>query len=770
MEKHDTPVTGRLKRILFEREDFKICQFFVRSRAGLPEQLVRKIDASDHKGITITAKGYNFPSKDGMTYNLYGTWAEDPKYGWGLNLSYAELQKPSDDAGLIKYLSSSMFSGIGKKKAEMLVKAYHSQVFDVLENHPEKLTSIKGFNKEIIRQMRDTYLKNKVYTDLSNFLMPFGVKQGAILKIHNSYGARAIKVVKHDPFALLNNVRGIGFDTCDKIATSLNIALNSPLRIKAVILYTVKKLCNMEGGMYVESRHMYAEVCRMLNSDGVTVSRQEIGSVYKALVRDHSLIERHVIVKTGDRKERITAVFLKEYDDAERIVSDKLISLSRAENYQFYRKDVEKMIDEYDSKQPYKLHPTQRQAVLNSILSNCSIITGGPGTGKTTILRCIIYVWKKLTSAKITCMAPTGKAARRMEESTGVKSTTIHRKLHLCQEDIEDATAKKIASGLVVIDEMSMVDNLLMKKLMEAVSDECHIIMVGDIDQLPSVGPGAVLEQMIKSNGVTYTKLTFTFRQDPANGGAIIDNALKINNGNSDLIYDDFFQLVQANTEEEAIQKIKELYVEEVKHWGIDNVALLSPLRSTQNGKHMCSSDGLNPLLQNLCNPKTTQPSIKYGSTEFRLNDRVMKWANGKLSSNGDIGVVTGILEDENNNPIVRITWESGITEDFEKEQLEDVTLAYSMSVHKSQGSEYNSVIIPVLSCQRCPLFKRNLLYTGVTRAKKKVILVGDSAAVRAMCIATDNSIRNSVLKTRLEIKSISGISGKKFSSKIDDK
>lgn len=752
----EVTIAGKLKKVLFEKEDYKIALFNVRAADNLPDELVQKLGASKHHVITITAKGYNFPSKDGLNYMLYGTWYNDRQYGYGLNLTYVSIQKPENDASLVKFLSSSIFPGVGKKKAKTLVDAFHKDVFDVMEKQPSKIASLPGFDDMLVKNMQKAYADNRSYTELSEFLMPFGIKAGAIQKISKAYGEKAIRVVKHDPFVLLNSVKGIGFETCDQLANSLHIAMNSPLRISAVILNVIKRMCARDGGMYVEAHAMYENVAHMLNnglSKDKYVTKLEIGAVYKKMMKDHEIIQRTITRTVNGKPEKVAGIFLKEYDDAERKVSDKLISLSDVAT-PFKLEEVNEVIDKYNGMQKFPLHPTQMEAVRNSIMSNCSIITGGPGTGKTTILRCIIYVWKALSHQPITCMAPTGKAARRMQESTECDTATIHRKLHLYQEDIEEASVKTIDQGLVVIDEMSMVDNLVMEKMMEALNLNCHLIMVGDTDQLPSVGVGAVLEQMIKSKAITYTRLTKTFRQDPANGGGIITNALKVNAGDSNLEYDDHFQLIEVKNEDEAVEAIKKIYTGEVKKWGIDNVALLAPLRSTQNGRHMCSSDGLNPVLQDLCNPKQKGvPSIKYGFTEFRLNDRVMKWTNGEFSSNGDIGVITSIIKDEDDEPSISIKWENGYTEKITKEQLEDITLAYSMSVHKSQGSEYNSVIIPVISAQECPLFKKNLLYTGITRSKKQIYLVGDKKAIHTMCSHSDTNQRATVLAARLALK-----------------
>ena len=750
-------IVGRLFRVVYTNNDFKIALFKVHSKAGLPLPLANKLDVTG-KAIMVSCKGNNIPSVDGMDYNLFGKWEYDKKHDMSFNVTYAAIKTPDTDTSMKNYLSSSLFPGIGKKKASILVENFHSDVFKVLTNEPEKIVALPGFNETNVAKFQKAYEENQSYTDLAKFLMPYGVTSAGVSKISKTYGKKAIRVVKHNPYTLLNTVKGITLQDCDKIAVNLGVALNSTERIEAVIFKMIKKMCAEEGGMYVDSKKMYWRVEKQLNENiyGSVCTKNDIGRAYLHMKDEGVIVQRTLCFKneiTG-QVTKCVGIFTKEYDECERKVSDKLIQLSEKE-VPFDKDKVEKFINEYNDKQKYKLHPTQIEAVRNSIMNNCSIITGGPGTGKTTILKCILYVWKNLTSAQITCMAPTGKASQRMKESSKMPATTIHKKLKLFQGDVINAKPEAIESGLVVLDEMSMVDNVVMNKLMEAVNENCHIIMVGDIDQLPSVGSGAVLEQMIGSGVITYTKLTKTFRQDPNNGGGIITNALKINTGDSRLEYDEHFQLVDAKTEQEAIDKIISLYTEQVQKWGIDNVALLSPLRSTQGGRHMCASEGLNPILQNLCNPmKEGMFSVRYAGNEFRTNDRVMKKENGEKSSNGDIGVIKRIYVNEDDETIVNIDWETGESEEFTRTDLDKLTLAYSMSIHKSQGSEYNCVIIPVLSAQKCPLFKRNLLYTGVTRAKKQVILVGDQQAVDTMCKAADNHIRNTVLGSRLRLKS----------------
>ena len=333
-----------------------------------------------------------------------------------------------------------------------------------------------------------------------------------------------------------------------------------------------------------------------------------------------------------------------------------------------------------------------------------------------------------------------------MEETTGYPASTIHSRLQIYEDYMSSGCM--VDPGLVVVDEASMVDSLLMDKLLKAVSSKKNqVIFIGDVNQLPSVGPGLVLKDMISSGAVPISELTEIFRQ--AEGASIIDNANKVNKGLNDLVYDQSFELVTVNNEEEAVDRIKKIYADECKEFGIDNVALLSPLRRTQN-RFMCVSDSLNSVLQAEIISSSAQ-SVVFNGKEYRLGDRVLQWRNTKLSSNGDIGTVKDIIQNDD-GVFVKILWENGNETEETRESMADITLAYSISVHKSQGSEYDCCIIPLLGNQICRLFQRKMIYTALTRSKRKIIIVADKGKTALnYCIEhNDENRRNTMLMQRI--------------------
>ena len=407
---------------------------------------------------------------------------------------------------------------------------------------------------------------------------------------------------------------------------------------------------------------------------------------------------------------------------------------------------VSGFVDDYCSSSSVRFTDNQKNAVIRSLITRLSIITGGPGTGKTTILKALIEVFRRLhPSDEVILMAPTGKAARRMNQATGYPSSTIHSKLQIYDET--KVSSSVLEQGLVVVDEASMIDSLLMEKLLMSVSSKMNqIVFIGDINQLPSVGPGAVLKDMIGSGSIPVSRLTEIFRQKE--GASIVENANKVNEGKADLTYDESFELVTVKNEEDAVEKIKGIYAAETSRWGIDNVALLSPLRRTQN-RFTCVSDGLNSVLQNEIVP-TGGTAVVFNGIEYRIGDRVMQWKNTEKSSNGDIGAIEDIIQTDD-GLFVKVKWENGNETEETRESMNDIKLAYSISIHKSQGSEYDCCIIPLLSDQICRLFQKNLIYTGITRSKRKCILVTDGDRALDYCVSNNReNRRNTLLMQRI--------------------
>ena len=681
--------------------------------------------------------GQNLPRLSDWTIAFDGEWKFSKRYGYTFYASRYDLLSPSTQKGIIRYLSSNVFPGIGQKTATAIVEEFKNETLDVIEKTPNLLLRVPGINIDKVGTITECYQKNIAYSKLCSFLATYSISARTASSIYETFKDKSLEDIKNNPY-ILQEVKGVGFGTCEKIARVEGVALDSFIRMEGATKEILLSNSEMGGNMFMLYEDFEKKSLDLLNNalDPAPVSVDRFHEFIKAAVKKHKLVFRAK-----------KFIFLKEYDESEEYISKKianLLDMSNCLNLQVSK--VSDYLDDYCASSAINFTENQKIAVIKSLMTRLAIVTGGPGTGKTTILKAIIAVFKRLhPNDEVTLLAPTGKAARRMTEATGYPASTIHSKLQIYDEF--NAGTGMIEPGLVVVDEASMVDSLLMDKLLKAVSSkENEIIFIGDIDQLPSVGPGLVLKDMIASGCIPVSKLTDIFRQ--ADGGSIIDNANKINHNLNDLVYDQSFELVKVRNEEEAVEKIKDIYAEETSIWGIDNVALLSPLRRTQN-RFTCVSDGLNSVLQDQIVPSSSQ-SVVFNGTEYRIGDRVLQWRNTKASSNGDIGTITGIVQTDD-GIFVKISWENGNETEETRESMADITLAYSISIHKSQGSEYDCCIIPLLSNQICRIFQTNLLYTGVTRAKKKVVLLTDGNKALDYCISNNReNKRNTLLMQRI--------------------
>ena len=736
MEEIKTSIVARFfKKISKQLSDWGAIMCVTADVHNLPTSIKPK----DGKAF-ITITGYNLPQIEGCNVRFFGNWVTT-KYGTQLKSESYEIIPPDTEKGLIKFLSSKAFPGIGLLTAKRMVDMFSLAIIDIIESSPNKLLAVKGITPSKLAMFVASYKEVQNYSRLAAFLAPYGISGDAITRISKELGKDSIQKIEDNPYTL-QNISGIGFKTCDRIARGLGVSLDSYKRIEGGIIDRLKTLCDGEGNMFADINDLYRETLKLLNEglDPAPINNENFKNSLELMVK-----KRIVVI----RKER--DVYLFQYDQAESKTARKMLWLLENEVDESDKKKIEKELEKYSSSSSIELSIKQKQAVKLSLSNRISVITGGPGTGKSTIQMAIISVYKNVFGKDVTLMAPTGKASRRMAECTGLDASTIHSKLHIYQG--MDKTPVKINSGLVIIDEVSMVDGILINNVLEAIADKnVHLILIGDIDQLPSVGPGAVLGEVISSGVIPTTRLTEIFRQK--DGGIIVDNAIKINNGRYDLKFDQDFMLLQANNEEEAKKLVLEEYQKEVKERGIDNVALLSPLRKSQS-RFTVVSDELNKELQNAINPMGDGKIMcKFHNKEFRTGDKVMQWKNTETSSNGDIGEIISIYEDPEIGILVEIIWDNGNKVVANKEDLETIDLAYAMSVHKSQGSEYDCVIIPMLSCQFSRLHKRNLLYTGVTRAKKKVIIVGDTYCISRCIAQSDTNKRNTLLADRLVVNS----------------
>ena len=687
--------------------------------------------------------GVGLPEVENVPIKLYGKWRMNDKYGPQFSAEAFEIQNPTTKNGIVKLFTGSLFPGIGATIAKRISEVYGLDTFRIIEENPRQLLNVVPAGK--IGIIIQNYKKIQSYGRLVAFLAPFGISTSQCIKIHERYGDSAEQMIRNNPYCL-EEISGIGFQKCDRIAVGLSVALDSDNRIEGCITEVIKMLCakgdTAAGGghMYIKSFSLFKKTMDTLNAANTfKVSKERYVDVLKKMIKEQKIVCRF--------KEDM---YPAEYEKAEYQVAQKLIKLMKNPINAGMAKRCTDYLDTYCKENNVNLHESQAEAVLRSLSNRVSIITGGPGTGKTTIISAILACYEAVYGDNILLMAPTGKAARRMSESTHRPASTIHSRLHIYGEPGSDIELNPIEGGLVVVDECSMVDNLLMENLMDAiVNPETQIIFVGDIDQLPSVGVGAVLGEMIKSNVIPTSRLTKTFRQRNG-GGTIIEDAKKINTGEYDLEYDDSFQFIPASSDLEASEIIMKLYRKEVAEFGIENVALLCPLRSSRAGKIITCSDVMNQRIQSEINPESSnKASARINQKDYRVGDRVMQWKNTPESANGDIGEITNIAMSDDGVQIT-VKWESGNESKLNQTDMDSISLAYAMSIHKSQGSEYQSVIIPILSDHMCPLFKRNLLYTGVTRAKKRVIIVGDTGAINETISKTDTNIRYTHLADRL--------------------
>ena len=712
----------------------------------------------------VTVLGMNLPEIEGCLVRYYGKWEKprDPKYKeLQFKAESYDILTPDTEKGMIAFLSGKTFPGIGKKTAERILDMFGMSCLEHLEPGDNSWLKVKGVTIEKLGLCRDSYSRNKAYGAIVTKLAPYGISATAASKILKKFGAKALERVEEDPFCLIE-VPGIGFKQADAVARGLGISLSSYKRICACTGDTIRKACATTGDMYMEYNDFLAALMKNLNAGLKPEQRVDISVVInniKRMIEDKNdsspspiIGRRDTDAENPEDRKKLKYIYLREYERAEYVSAQRLLQLKDSSISEDKVQQCREALDEYLSSSDKKLSKNQQAAVIRSLSSRISIITGGPGTGKTTIVSAILYCYEHVFGGEETLMAPTGRAAGRMSESTGRPTSTIHSRLRLYDIDGVHAEPQPISSGLVIIDETSMVDNLLLESLLTAIDTKaCHVIFVGDIDQLPSVGVGACLGEMIKSGVIPTSRLTEIFRQK-GNGGMIVDNAAKINRGDANLEWDNSsFMFCKAETEEKAIKRILDAYKYAVNKWGSHEVALLSPLRQAKSG-HKCVADVLNGVIQGEVNPhEAGKPECTLHGITYRLGDRVMQWTNCETSANGDVGDVTSIKQDDDGNIKIEITWDNGKVHEYDNTDMETIKLAYAISIHKSQGSEYCSVIIPMLSCQDNFLFKRNLLYTGVTRAKKQIIIVGDKNAIAQTAAKTDTGMRKTMLAKRLQ-------------------
>lgn len=673
----------------------------------------------------------------GESLRLSGKWVHNTKYGSQFQLEKYETVVPATVNGIEKYLGSGLIKGIGPVMARRIVKAFGLSTLDVIETTPDDLAKVDGIGSKRIGMITRAWEEQREIKEIMIFLQGHGVSASYSAKIFKRYGKASIENVKENPYRLAADISGIGFITADRIARNMGVDPNSILRVKEGIIYVLNELIN-EGHVYYPLEPLLARAAEMLKVDA------EITLGAKAELQK----ERRIIIEDLPEEPPLQVVYLPAFYTAETNLARLLLNLTR-EPSPIRSIDTDVAVDWVSDKIGSNLAEKQKEAVVLSARNKILIITGGPGTGKTTIIKAIIRIFRAM-KLRVLLAAPTGRAAKRMQEATGHEAKTIHRLLEYSPRNggFEKNQETPLEADVIILDECSMIDLMLMYHLVKAVPLNATLILVGDINQLPSVGPGSVLKDLIESGRFEVVTLTEIFRQ--ARESRIVTNAHLINKG----LFPDLkkpsgrelsdFYFIGEKDPEEIINKILKLCQDRIpRRFGfhpVKDVQVLTPMHRGALGVM-----NLNYRLQEYLNQNESR-QVR-GNKSFKVKDKVMQLTNNydKSVYNGDVGTVTRIdLEEQE----IQVDFEGRlVTYDFS--ELDELALAYAISVHKSQGSEYPAVIIPVVT-QHYLLLQKNLIYTGITRGKKLVILIGSKKALAIAIKNVKTMDRFSRLKERL--------------------
>ena len=714
------------------------------SQTELEGQIERVTYFSEETGYTVArlkVSGYADPvtivgslmsPTPGEMLRVKGNWLDHPRFGRQFKVITHRPVLPATASGIKKYLGSGLIKGIGPVMASRIVKEFGDQTLDVIEKRPETLMKIGGIGPKRIEMIERAWKEQKEIREVMIFLQENGVSPAYATKIFKRYGWDSIAVVSKNPYRLATDIFGIGFLTADKIARKMGFEKSAPVRAEAGVLYVLNQLAE-EGHVYYPYESLMEKCKETLEVDGDVVA-QGIGTMaFEGKIVIEDLNQDFEAFRPNQK-----AVYLKHFHVSETGIAHHLSRLL-ASPRRIRKVDVDKAIMWVQGKINLKLAPKQAEAVKKAVSEKTMVITGGPGTGKTTIINAVIRIYREL-GAKILLAAPTGRAAKRMSEATGYPARTIHRMLEFSPHKggFQKDQDHPLEVDVLILDETSMIDAVLMYHLLKAVPSKASVIMVGDVNQLPSVGAGSVLKDIIRSKAVPVVKLTDIFRQ--AGASRIVVNAHRINGGllpelsSGRTSLEDFYFIEQEDAEQ-ALKIVLELVCERIPrrfHFDpLEDIQVLSPMH-----KGTLGTDNLNRELQAALNP--SKKAMARGDRAFRLKDKVMQIRNNyeKEVFNGDIGRITAIdLE----NQELTVTFD-GMPVPYDASELDEIMQAYAISVHKSQGSEYPAVIIPVLG-QHYLLLQRNLIYTAVTRAKKLVVMVGSKKAL-ATGIKNDKIMR----------------------------
>ncbi len=716
-------IEGRIERILFHNPDnqYTVAHLSVRNQK-----------------LPITVVGYIPNPNVGARFRVTGTWDKHNRYGVQLKIASCEPKLPETESDIRQYLKSGFLEGVPKKVIHRIVAAFGTDTFDIIENHPERLTEVDGVGKATAEKIASAYLEHHGLHRLMRLLEKAEVPASYAARIYRQYGPQSAAILTENPYQAAFDLPGWGFYVADRIAQSLGFPADAPSRSKACMLY-VLEMAASEGHTAVEMPQLAHKMSELFEIEG-----KAFDAALQQLITEEGIVCRTVDGFEND------LIYLGHLYEAERRIAAHVDRLLKAP-VPVSRFDRQALIQEVIEN--LAIEPSAQQAgILEAVLKHrMAIITGGPGTGKTTLVRAVCALYKRLGKS-VFLAAPTGRAARRLAEVTGREARTIHRMLLYDpdQEGFQKGEKDPLDADVVIVDEVSMVDVVLMRHLLDAVPTRGRLVLVGDRFQLPSVGPGNVLSDLIEARMIPVFELTEIFRQ--AAESPIVRNAHRVRAGQMPLMerhtdpdeLQEFYIIEQASAENAARQIVEMVTRRIPDSFGYDpmrDIQVLTPMH-----KGVVGTIALNQALQQALNPQS--PGIEAFGTTFRIRDKVMHLRNNhqKEVYNGDIGIVEDF--DRKHQKILVRYDDRPVS--YEKEEIQELTPAYAITVHKSQGSEYPAVILPLMS-MHYPMLQRNLLYTALTRGKRLVVLIGTQQAIRTAVENNRASNRLSTLKTMLE-------------------
>ena len=687
------------------------------------------LDAQGNRLNSIKVVGHFLPTVAGVKVDMAGHWKKDARYGLQFEMESYEEIVGSDKRSIVAYLSSGMIPGIGSVLAERIYNTFGAQTLEVLDQDPSRVSEVLGISKKKCEQFCKAYMETRSARKLINLLAPFNISAPQAIKLRQQLGTDAQRLLMEFPYMVFERDL-IDFEIADQLAQASGIPQNAPERLAAGLIYALKQ-AEHEGHLCMHKESFVRRAVNLLRAPQVT---------WKAVAqRAFEMIKEGRLSLFNDYVYR--PIMAKAEEDVGTWICD-MLHRDRLP----YMGDLDDEIDGQQTEMGFTFAEEQRHAIRTALTSPICIISGGPGTGKTSIQRAILNIYKKsFPDSNVVCCAPTGRAARRMEQSTGYPASTIHKVLNLTAGEVHELKdIDLLEADLVLVDEVSMMDMLTTWYLFNALPPSCRLILVGDADQLPSVGPGAVLNELLACGQLPAVILDKVFRQ--SEGSLVAENAQRIRHGVTDLEFGDDFQFWPSAEETQSAQYLMWFYKREVDRYGVDNVALLTPFRK----KSKTGVYSLNAALHDTINPASQEKDeIETGQRILRVGDKVMQMKNRDFASNGDIGYICTSKRDSDGILVEVDFGDDRVVAYEDAESLRQVELAYAATIHKSQGSEYDAVLINIQNMHG-KMLNRALIYTAETRAKKQVIIVGDWEAVVRAIQTADTKRRNTMLAVRI--------------------